>query len=82
MQGKEIIVRSMAQAIPAYAMGCFDLTKGLCEELSNMICKYWWSQQQDEKKMHWVGWEKKKLPKEEGGLGFRQYSFNLVMLAR
>jgi hypothetical protein len=32
--------------------------------------------------MHWVGWEKMKLPK-EGGLGFRDlYSFNLAMLVR
>jgi hypothetical protein len=33
--------------------------------------------------MHWVGWEKMKLRKEEGGLGFRDlHSFNLAMLVR
>jgi hypothetical protein len=48
-----------------------------------MICQYWWSQNEEVKKMHWVGWEKMKLPKEQGGLGFRDlYSFNLAMLAR
>jgi hypothetical protein len=32
--------------------------------------------------MHWVGWEKMKLPKEENGLGFQDlHSFNLAMLA-
>ena len=46
-----------------------------------MIFKYWWSQQQDEEKMHWVGWEKMKLPKNNDRLGFRDlYSFNLAIL--
>lgn len=48
-----------------------------------MICRFWWSQQKDEKKMHWVGWEKMTLPKRSGSLGFRDlHSFNLAMLAR
>lgn len=53
MQGKEILVKSVVQPIPAYAMGCFDLTKGLCEELSKLIVKYWWAQQSEKDKMHW-----------------------------
>ena len=34
---KEILVKVVAQAIPTYAMSCFDLTKGLCDELSTII---------------------------------------------
>jgi hypothetical protein len=81
--GKEILLKAVAQAIPTYAMSCFDLTKGLCDDISTMICRYWWSQQEDENRMHWVGWDKMKLPKEQGGMGFRDlYSFNLAMLSR
>jgi hypothetical protein len=41
-----------------------------------------WSENDEIKKMHWVGWKKMKLPKEEGGLCFRDlHSFNLAMLA-
>ena len=73
----------LAQAIPTYAMACFNLTKSLCDEISQFICRHWWNQQPDERKMHWVGWEKMKLSKEEGGLGFRDlYSFNISLLAR
>lgn len=64
--GKEILIKSVAQAIPIYAMACFDLMKGLCDSISQLICKYWWSQDNNEKMMHWVGWEKMKLGKEEG----------------
>jgi hypothetical protein len=38
--GKEILIKAVVQAIPTYAMSCFDLTKGFCEELSSMIARY------------------------------------------
>jgi hypothetical protein len=83
MAAKEILIKAVAQAIPTYAMAHFDLTKSLCDEIGQLVCSYWWSQNDEMRRMHWVGWEKMKLPKEEGGLGLRDlYSFNLVMLAR
>lgn len=48
-----------------------------------MIARWWWSQQDKERKLHWLSWEKLTAPKEKGGLGFRDlYLFNLAMLAR
>jgi hypothetical protein len=52
--GKEILIKVMAQSIPTYAMSCFDLTKGLCDELSSMISRYWWNQQDKIHKIHWL----------------------------
>jgi hypothetical protein len=44
---------------------------------------FWWSGNEEVNKMHWIRWEKMKLAKDEGGLGFRDlYSFNLAMLVR
>jgi hypothetical protein len=65
--GKEVLIKAVAQAIPTYAMGCFDLTKTLCDEISTMICRYWWNQQEGKHKIHWLSWERMIAPKSEGG---------------
>ena len=81
--GKDILIKVVAQAIPTFAMGCFDITKEICNQISTLICRYWWSNQDKEKKIHWIRWEKLTEPKGNGGLGFRDiHTFNLAMLAK
>lgn len=66
--GKEILIKAVAQAIPMFAMGCFDLTKGLCDKICSMIAKFWWRHQDRDNKMHWLSWEKLTQAKEDGSL--------------
>jgi hypothetical protein len=81
--GKDILIKACAQAIPTFAMSCFDLTKTLCDQIGSMICRFWWAQQGNENKMHWLSWETLTRPKREGGLGFRDlFGFNMAMLAK
>jgi hypothetical protein len=81
--GKEILIKACAQAIPMFAMACFDITKGQCDQISAMICRYFWAYMQKENKVHWVSWETMTLPKKEGGLGYKDlHSFNISMLAK
>jgi hypothetical protein len=81
--GKEIMVKAVAQVIPTYAMSCFDLTKGFCDDLSSIISRYWWSQRVKVNKIYWLSWEKLTRSKKQGGLGFCDLRlFNMSMLAR
>jgi hypothetical protein len=81
--GKEVLIKAIAQAIPTFAMGCFDITKTLCDQISAMICRYWWNQQEGKHKIHWTSWDVMIKPKKEGGLGFRDiHGFNMAMLCK
>ena len=76
--GKEILIKVVAQAVPAYTMSCFKLPNTPCDELTGMVKQFWWGQKKQERKLAWMSWEKMYLTKEEGGMGFKDLkSFNL-----
>jgi hypothetical protein len=35
--GKEVLIKSVAQAIPVYSMACFRLPRGLCDRINSLI---------------------------------------------
>lgn len=39
--GKEILIKSVAQAILVYAMNCFLLPMGFCEDINSMMGQFW-----------------------------------------
>ena len=80
---REILIKTIAQAIPMYSMGIFKIPQTLYHSINSTLAKYWWSQTKDEKKIHWISWKKLCTPKERGGMGFRDIkAFNLAMLAK
>uniref|UniRef100_A0A2N9I5C2 DUF4283 domain-containing protein n=1 Tax=Fagus sylvatica TaxID=28930 RepID=A0A2N9I5C2_FAGSY len=83
MIGQEVLIKVVAQAIPTYAMNCFHLPKIWCDEITSLIARYWWGQKGDERKLHWMKWDKLCTSKEDGGLGFRNlFLFNSSLLAK
>lgn len=80
--GKEVLIKSVAQAVPVYSMYCFKLPRGLCEHLNKLIRQFWWGSKEGKWKPSWVSWKSMTQPKYMGGLGFRDFElFNLSLLA-
>ncbi|KAJ0045278.1 hypothetical protein Pint_05294 [Pistacia integerrima] len=80
--GKEVLLKDVALSIPSYSMSCFLLPSSLCAELEGMMARFWWGQRKDERRIHWLSWDKMCVRKASGGLGFKNLRvFNLAMLA-
>uniref|UniRef100_A0A8I6XSL7 Reverse transcriptase zinc-binding domain-containing protein n=1 Tax=Hordeum vulgare subsp. vulgare TaxID=112509 RepID=A0A8I6XSL7_HORVV len=81
--GREILLKAVIQAIPSYAMSVFKLPKEICNDITSTMSKYWCGDDDHKKHMHWFAWWKMCVPKEQGGMGFRDiHCFNLAFLAK
>ncbi|XP_019091142.1 PREDICTED: uncharacterized protein LOC109128735 [Camelina sativa] len=70
-------------AMPVYTMNVFKLPKRVYEEINSALGKFWWSKKGGQRSMHWFSWDRLSVPKQEGGLGFRDLeNFNLALLGK
>ena len=56
VQGKEILLKSVAQAILSYAILVFKLPKGNYRTITHELAGFWWGDGEVKKKMHWFTW--------------------------
>ncbi|XP_058767579.1 uncharacterized mitochondrial protein AtMg00310-like [Vicia villosa] len=81
--GKEVLIKSVAQAIPSYIMSCYKLPESICQEIEAMVAKFWWGSKEGERKVHWLSWNKMARAKGVGGMGFQGISeFNTSLLGK
>ncbi|CAN0919033.1 LINE-1 reverse transcriptase homolog [Linum grandiflorum] len=82
--GKEVLIKAVIQALPAYSMNVFLLPDRLITELERMMNAFWWgSKKYTGRGISWRKWKKLTVQKEHGGLGFRDLrGFNLAMLGK
>ncbi|KAH9695348.1 putative reverse transcriptase/RNA-dependent DNA polymerase [Citrus sinensis] len=81
--GREVLIKAVAQAVPAYAMSVFKLPASICEDIQKAIARFWWGSSSDRRGIHWAKWEKLCQAKMRGGMGFRDFScFNQALIAK
>ncbi|XP_062088916.1 uncharacterized protein LOC133795483 [Humulus lupulus] len=82
--GKEILIKSVAQALPSYAMNVFLFPLELCHDIEIMMSHFWWSNSSTKRKdIHWMCWNRLTQPQIAGGMGFRSIrDFNLALLSK
>jgi hypothetical protein len=82
-EGRSVLIKVVAQAIPTYIMSCFLIPNGVCEKIESAICNFWWGNSSNSRKIHWIKKDRLFKPKYEGGQGFKTLrDFNLAMLAK
>uniref|UniRef100_A0A0A9GKT5 Uncharacterized protein n=1 Tax=Arundo donax TaxID=35708 RepID=A0A0A9GKT5_ARUDO len=69
--GSEVLIKSVAQAVPTYPMSCFKIPAEICKQMKSTISNYWWSSSADNRHMHGQRWDHLTRPKRQGGMGFR-----------
>jgi hypothetical protein len=80
---KETLIKAVLQSLPTYAMGVFKFPDGLIEDLPKVVRDFWWGDEENRRRMHWMSWDRLARPKSQGGVGFRDLKiFNQALLAR
>lgn len=81
--GREILIKAVIQAIPTYAMSCVRISTTINKKIENMCANFWWGASTSRKRIHWKKWQDLTLPKDRGGMGFRDLTlFNKALLAK
>lgn len=81
--GREVIIKSVVQATPAYAMACSALLKKFTDRLNSYTSNFWWGGDPSDHGIHWASWDSLSVVKSQGGMDFRDFkAFNLALLAK
>ncbi|CAH9071355.1 unnamed protein product [Cuscuta epithymum] len=82
--GREVLLKTVIQVTPSYAMNVFLLPAKLCTEIERIMNGYWWRRKEMTGwGIRWKSWQDLCKPKQKGGLGYRSLrEFNIAMLGK
>ncbi|KAL9687780.1 hypothetical protein QQ045_032187 [Rhodiola kirilowii] len=73
---KEVLIKSVVQAIPIYALSCFWMPKKVFDRWNSIISSFWWNNDNEGRYIAWFGKMTTQRLKEEGGLGLKNFNLN------
>ncbi|KAL2937830.1 hypothetical protein RDABS01_021279 [Bienertia sinuspersici] len=81
--GKEVLLKSVIQAIPTYIMSMYKIPVEVIGKMKAAMANFWWGGKDERRKFHWKNWDAMCSPKVLGGMGFRDLEvFNVALLGR
>ncbi|KAL4385934.1 hypothetical protein GQ457_09G015610 [Hibiscus cannabinus] len=81
--GREIFLKSVAQALPQYIMSCYLLPRIITYRITSSMRRYWWTGKANERGWALMAWDKICTPKNACGLGLQDLRcFNLALLGK
>uniref|UniRef100_A0A803NJK8 Reverse transcriptase n=1 Tax=Cannabis sativa TaxID=3483 RepID=A0A803NJK8_CANSA len=82
--GKEVLIKTVAQSLPIYAMSVFLLPLDITHDMERLMSKFWWQSFGNTwKGIHWESWSQLFVHKAKSGMGFRHLrDFNLSLLGK
>ncbi|KAL5569017.1 hypothetical protein UlMin_025592 [Ulmus minor] len=84
MAGHLTLIKSVALALPIYAMHLIKVPKTICARMDARIRRFWWgSNDTNSRPLCLKAWDDIYVPKANGGLEFRRMTdMNLVLLSK
>lgn len=69
--GRVTLTKSVLQALPSYVMQSSIIPKGVCDDIDKIFRGFVWGEENGQRRLHLLSWDKIWLPKKEGGLRLR-----------
>ncbi|KAJ0548291.1 putative RNA-directed DNA polymerase [Helianthus annuus] len=81
--GRVVIIRSVMESLPCYYFSLYKAPKKVIQDLESMIKKFLWGGSIEDRKTHWVAWDRVSMHKKDGGLGLNKLSeVNISLLSK
>lgn len=81
--GRICLINNILSSIPLYHLSFFKMPIGVIKESRKIIRDFLWGGLEGQKKLAWVKWETCCKPKDQGGLGIKDWAiFNVALLGK
>ncbi|KAJ0897860.1 putative RNA-directed DNA polymerase [Helianthus annuus] len=81
--GRVVIIKAVLESLPCYYFSLYKAPKKVISDLESMVKKFLWGGSIEERKTHWVAWDRVTMHKKDGGLGLNRLSeVNISLLSK